>query len=494
ICSDCYVHLLRVIETRMSRASILWRIHLHLAAFSQLGVLTRIVIGRLFSGSCSGNGRWTWAPCVTGSGLMVTGDTLFHDFPANVLGSFIIGLLSTGSNLAAIYPCQCTTNNVSGLQLPSLPRNSKLQSDGELHIGLRTGYCGSLTTFSSWFMQVVILMVGRSMPPGTVRGTHWVQGMWAIYLGMSGPLFALILGQHAALAAAAFWVAAEQTSCRWQRPMWATDVPAFKPIGTLTMQSTKAKPVLEAAEVAEVAADPAPEAAGAFGSVAVSTGGNPPPPALVLEVADGKLLPANAEFAPTAATAGVGLPANTLGAAASDSASPAPIRRLTRPAKLLVDVAAGSSFLTLTGVSLAYAYLDRSTTPKNHRRYWWFSILLGPAGCFLRWHLSHLNGWRDGWLQYGTFAANMLGCVLDYVCEALMFRLAGSLTNTQQVTLQGLMVGTAGCLTTVSTYVFEIQKLALASPILAYKYFLASTVVPVALGILVYGIPAWMGT
>ncbi|GIL58176.1 hypothetical protein Vafri_13024 [Volvox africanus] len=337
-------------------------------------------------------------------------------------------------------------------------------------------------------------MVGRSMPPGTVRGTHWVQGMWAIYLGISGPLFALILGQHAALAAAALWAAAEQTSCRWQRPKRATDVPAFKPMGTLTAQIAKAKPLVEA----EGAVDPAPEAAGAFGSVAASTEGNSPPPALVLEVVDGTLQPANAEFVPTAATVDAGLAANTLSGPAPDSALPAPIlessRRLSCLSKLLVDVAVGSSFLTLTGVSLAYAYLDRNTAAKGHRRYWWFSILLGPAGCFLRWHLSHLNGWRDGWLQYGTFTANMLGCVLDFVCEALMFRLAGSLTNTQQMTLQGLMVGTAGCLTTVSTYVVEIQKLALASPILAYKYFLASTVVPVALGILMYGIPAWTGT
>ncbi|GIL87749.1 hypothetical protein Vretifemale_15795 [Volvox reticuliferus] len=348
-------------------------------------------------------------------------------------------------------------------------------------------------------------MVGRSMPPGTVRGTHWVQGLWAIYLGISGPLFALILGQHAALAAAAMWVAAEPTSYQWQQPKQATDFPASKPMGSFAAQIATTNPILKTVEAADGAAEPAPEpAAGALGSVAVSTAGNSPhaphaPPVLVLEIVNEALQPANAEFVPTtAATADVGPLASAPGGAASDSASPVPIRessrRLSRQTEWLVDVAAGSSFLTLSGVSLAYAYLDRNTATKHHRRFWWFSILLGPVGCFLRWHLSHLNGWRDGWLQYGTFTANMLGCVLDFVCEALIFRLAGSLTNTQQMALQGLMVGTAGCLTTVSTYVSEIQKLALASPVSAYKYFLASTVVPVALGILVYGIPVWMGT
>jgi CrcB protein len=84
---------------------------------------------------------------------MVTGDTLFYDFPANVVGSFFIGLLSTGTNLATIHSRHCDGHDLSKLQLLFLPASSSLQRHGELHLGLRTGYCGSLTTFSSWFLQ-----------------------------------------------------------------------------------------------------------------------------------------------------------------------------------------------------------------------------------------------------------------------------------------------------------------------------------------------------
>ena len=51
------------------------------------------------------------------------------------------------------------------------------------------------------------------------------------------------------------------------------------------------------------------------------------------------------------------------------------------------------------------------------RRQQWLAILFGPFGCTLRWVLSKSNyklpgSWK--WLPIGTFAANMLGCTIDY--------------------------------------------------------------------------------
>lgn len=45
-------------------------------------------------------------------------------------------------------------------------------------------------------------------------------------------------------------------------------------------------------------------------------------------------------------------------------------------------------------------------------------MLLGPLGCTARWLLSQYNyrlpgGWR--WLPAGTLAANLLGCLTDFV-------------------------------------------------------------------------------
>lgn len=35
----------------------------------------------------------------------------------------------------------------------------------ELHTGLRTGFCGSLTTFASWEYTLVLALIGGTAPP-----------------------------------------------------------------------------------------------------------------------------------------------------------------------------------------------------------------------------------------------------------------------------------------------------------------------------------------
>jgi len=51
-----------------------------------------------------------------------------------------------------------------------LPERHPWQEHVALHVGLRTGYCGSLTTFSAWLLQCVQLLVGGSGRDG---------GQWA---------------------------------------------------------------------------------------------------------------------------------------------------------------------------------------------------------------------------------------------------------------------------------------------------------------------------
>ena len=51
-----------------------------------------------------------------------------------------------------------------------LPERHPWQEHVALHVGMRTGYCGSLTTFSAWLLQCVQLLVGGSGRDG---------GQWA---------------------------------------------------------------------------------------------------------------------------------------------------------------------------------------------------------------------------------------------------------------------------------------------------------------------------
>ena len=74
----------------------------------------------------------------------------FTDLPSNMLGSFVMGLLAAAATLGLD----------SKKLLAVLPANSSWQHLPELHIGLRTGYCGSLTTFASWELDLIQPLIG----------------------------------------------------------------------------------------------------------------------------------------------------------------------------------------------------------------------------------------------------------------------------------------------------------------------------------------------
>ena len=132
-----------------------------------------------------------WGLCLTSAGsLMRTYGAYYTDLPSNMLGSFIMGCLATSSSLglavdkvqqglAAKQTVLCpvisspgrpasslvrTQNAASVSLMPQavgiLPAAHPWQGNAPLLAGLRTGYCGSLTTFSAWQLQCVLLLVG----------------------------------------------------------------------------------------------------------------------------------------------------------------------------------------------------------------------------------------------------------------------------------------------------------------------------------------------
>ena len=75
----------------------------------------------------------------------------FPDLAANMLGCFFMGLAAAASTLKI--------KDVS-TAVAVLPHRSPWQTNSALHVGVRTGYCGSLTTFASWELAMVQLLVG----------------------------------------------------------------------------------------------------------------------------------------------------------------------------------------------------------------------------------------------------------------------------------------------------------------------------------------------
>ena len=105
---------------------------IYLSAFSILGVTFRIYLAQLFD--------------------YVSRDTeiniLFSDFLANMVGCFLMGFIQPSHDLDLL--------NESPMAI--LRSDHWFHSWIVVHIGLRTGLCGSLTTLSSWNTSLVVLM------------------------------------------------------------------------------------------------------------------------------------------------------------------------------------------------------------------------------------------------------------------------------------------------------------------------------------------------
>lgn len=119
----------------------------------------------------------------TGSGDSPYG-AYFPDLPANALGCFLMGLLAASSTLTLGDP----------KPLAALPAAHPWQAAPELHIGLRTGFCGSLTTLSGWTMALTLQLVGGDGRAGR-RPAQWA---WGWVVGLHVALGSYALGEHAA--------------------------------------------------------------------------------------------------------------------------------------------------------------------------------------------------------------------------------------------------------------------------------------------------------
>lgn len=122
-----------------------------------------------------------------------------------------------------------------------------------------------------------------------------------------------------------------------------------------------------------------------------------------------------------------------------------------------------------------------------------FAIVLAPVGCLLRFYASlKLNGLVPAF-PLGTFAVNMFGTAIEGMCFDIqhvgvgtMGRLGGGLVGCQ--VLQGVLDGFCGCLTTVSTWVAEINGLKRKH---GWAYAFGSVIGALCLMVVIMGSVAW---
>ena len=168
---------------------LIWLNIFYLSLFSIAGGSLRIFMGRFFGGDCeldTEGGQiddFLWPSshkvCITASGkTQQYGGALFLDLPANMLGSFIMGYnVGHSADRPAI---QC------------LAKNHPLQYEKEFHTGVTTGFCGSLTTLSSWNSQMVMMMNGNANP---YLGSQVLAALFGYILGLQTSLVSFRAGR-----------------------------------------------------------------------------------------------------------------------------------------------------------------------------------------------------------------------------------------------------------------------------------------------------------
>lgn len=129
------------------------------------------------------------------------------------------------------------------------------------------------------------------------------------------------------------------------------------------------------------------------------------------------------------------------------------------------------------------------------RRTLWVACSLAPPGVWTRWYLARFNGQGIGpmhklrWFPVGTFLANVTSSSL----KACLTTVVNAVGNYDAILLvSGIELGTLGCLSTVSTFVVEIQIMHEGkNRWRSYFYPIFSMAVSLFIGVLVYGIPGW---
>ncbi|XP_045803254.1 fluoride export protein 1-like [Trifolium pratense] len=126
----------------------------------------------------------------------------------------------------------------------------------------------------------------------------------------------------------------------------------------------------------------------------------------------------------------------------------------------------------------------------------WLACLVGPIGVWIRWFLARLNGrglGKEGlmfkWMPFGTLIANV-----SAACVMAALSTIKNVVNTRNcdTVVAGIQLGVMGCLSTVSTFAAEFNKMKLSSdPWTAHAYAAITICVSFSFGILIYCIPYW---
>lgn len=401
------------------------------------------------------------------------GNTYFRDFISNMMGSFIIGMFAPTTSL------ELETDK----SLVILPSKHPWQRNTELQIGIRTGYCGCLTTFASWMLEVMI---------PAISANKWLEAVFMLVVGLYASVASFTVGTHVALYVDRWLLPSGQKEdvLKSRQEFREEEINAYRKGEELEMKGdsrVNTELMSEEPDIPRLV----PTKSGS-GSVAPAS----PPPhhhgsPLHIDRENDAENGQGGDNSTRVGTAAIG----------AGSSSKYMEREMVIDEVLKEQQHANKTdaFIRLLFISCTAALTVGAALETEHTwlRSAWLCSLFAPFGCVLRWYLSRFNYTLPGrwaWLPAGTLGANLVGCIIIFALQCPLTRSSSSsLGYWGTLLLPAVQTGFVGSLTTVSTMVTEIAKLLEAFPdsIHGYTYVMMSIGGGVLSGFIVYGWAVW---
>lgn len=438
---------------------------MYLSVFASCGALLRIVLAQLFGEECKNPGTVGWLKagqplCVTADGgASVEGGIIFADLPANLLGSFIMGLMQP----------------TSVLELPKtmavgwLGDDNPFQSWSVIHLAIRTGFCGSLTTYSSWNSEMVLMMLGAGQDTGSLV----FRGLLGYLIGVETALASFVLGKNISsyiysVVNPILRVEAEETKLMKERGVFInTELPDFE------------RRFLTNFDMGEFTMRVDPPAIEQLSRWKEST-------ELYRKVGNHRLaLLTDIEYRAIVMSESLDDEMVVLSRELGWDIEALENWTMLRRELQLGDVGMTDSDFRFVPACiifiLVHALLIAGITLFNHEddyavtyRTMLYAALLAPPGALLRWRLSKLNGIISGpfnWLPVGTFLANIVASSISAILIGVELKFYGTVGFWKLGSARAAKIGFAGSLSTVSTFISEVAGFMKSpNPVRAYLY------------------------
>ncbi len=451
-----------------------------MSIFAMFGALLRMVLAQLFGEECKNPGTIGWLKagqplCVTADGeTSISGGIIFADLPANLLGSFIMGLMQGADTMDLPKP----------LPIAWLNENHPFQSDHTIHLAIRTGFCGSLTTFSSWNSEMVMMFLGEDSDKGSLL----FRALFGYVIGVETCIASFILGKN--IARYIF------SSVNPVLNVEASETAKVRQYGVYinTELADYERRFLSGFDMGQYEIHINADAAFQLEKWKVSTD--------ECRRNGHRLLPLLTDVEYQTMVLDEPLPRDLIEPAIEAGWDIDAIEKWVYFKRNLDELRGGglhspSEFKFLPALSIFFALfsscffglflLGSGDAYTVTYRTMLYACLLAPTGALLRWKLSYFNGRisKFNWFPLGTFSANVLGSLLSASMIALETHLYGYKSFWAVGTARAIKVGFTGCLSTVSTFVAEASGfLKSSNPIRAYIYIVISIACSALLGAL----------